>query len=64
MSSDESVQLGIAGHKQVYNAALALQLCRVWLSAHGRGEYSLLLLGRAPISENFKGVPGTPCCKF
>lgn len=41
LPSSECFQLGIRGHKQVYNAALALQLCRVWLSARGRGEYHL-----------------------
>lgn len=35
--------LGIAGDRQVYNAALAVQLCRVWLEAHNTSNATVLL---------------------
>ena len=35
---EEGVELGIAGDRQAINAALALQLCRIWLRRKGHGQ--------------------------
>lgn len=54
--------LGIAGDKQRYNAALAVQLCRVWLQYHARSfEERLHALENQSSVTSISAVPQKPC---
>ncbi|KAK7488094.1 hypothetical protein BaRGS_00020685 [Batillaria attramentaria] len=57
----QSQGLGIAGDRQRYNAALAVQLCRVWLQNHSKSyEERLRALGDQAAVTSVSDIPHKP----